>query len=109
MARAANPAVKRTTIALVILVAVFFFARFILAFILGLISLSMALVQVLAPLLVLFTLGWFVYRVWGKAHFRAWHINRIRNARYLKEAVERGKESSELSPEIPTAKRDGSL
>jgi Mg2+/citrate symporter len=32
----------------------------------------------------------FVYFVWGKAYFRAWHIRRIRNTRQLREAVERG-------------------
>jgi hypothetical protein len=37
------------------------------------------------------TLIKFVYSVWGKAYFRAWHIRRIRNARQLREAVERGR------------------
>lgn len=30
-----------------------------------------------------------IYRVFLKAYVRAWHINRIRDARYLKEAAER--------------------
>jgi hypothetical protein len=41
--------------------------------------------------LTFFTLTKFVYSVWGKAYFRAWHIRRIRNARQLREAVERGR------------------
>jgi positive regulator of sigma E activity len=36
-------------------------------------------------------LGWFLFSVWGKVYFRAWHIRRIRNARDLREAVERGR------------------
>jgi hypothetical protein len=36
-----------------------------------------------------------IYRVFLKAHVRAWHINRIRNARYLKQAAERGSEEDE--------------
>jgi len=30
-----------------------------------------------------------IYRTFLKAYVRAWHINRIRNARYMKEAAER--------------------
>jgi hypothetical protein len=30
-----------------------------------------------------------IYRVFLKAYIRAWHINRIRDARYMKEATER--------------------
>ncbi|HEY6305602.1 MAG TPA: hypothetical protein VI488_03970 [Candidatus Angelobacter sp.] len=41
--------------------------------------------------LALITLIAFVYSVWGKPYFRAWHIHRIRNARSLREAVERGR------------------
>lgn len=32
------------------------------------------------------------YKVLLKPYVRAWRINRIRNARYLREALERGKE-----------------
>ena len=34
------------------------------------------------------------YKVFLKPYVRAWRINRIRNARYLREALERGKEES---------------
>jgi len=34
------------------------------------------------------------YKVFLKPYVRAWRINRIRNARYLREAMERGKENS---------------
>jgi hypothetical protein len=34
------------------------------------------------------------YKVFLKPYVRAWRINRIRNARYLREAMERGKEDS---------------
>jgi len=36
-----------------------------------------------------------IYRVFLKAYVRAWHINRIRDARYLKQAAERGSEEDE--------------
>jgi membrane protein implicated in regulation of membrane protease activity len=45
----------------------------------------------LALPLVLITLVAFVYSVWGKPYLRAWRIRRIRNARQLREAVERGR------------------
>jgi|SRR6516164_5047034 hypothetical protein len=61
-------------------------------------------------LVVLFALGYLVfvvgmpffawiigeagYKVFLKPYVRAWRINRIRNARYLREALERGKEDS---------------
>jgi len=46
---------------------------------------------VLALPLTIFVLAWFVYRIWGKVYWRAWRISRMRNARYLREAVARGK------------------
>lgn len=33
----------------------------------------------------------FVYSLFLRPYLRAWHINRIRNARHLREAVERGR------------------
>ena len=33
------------------------------------------------------------YKVFLKPYVRAWRINRIRNARYLREALERGKDN----------------
>jgi hypothetical protein len=53
------------------------------------IELSMFLVAVSVLPLVVLALAWFVYSVWGKAYFRAWHINHLRNARLLKEAARR--------------------
>ena len=41
--------------------------------------------------LIFITLIKFVYSLWIKTYFRAWHINRIRNARQLREAVNRGR------------------
>lgn len=53
---------------------------------------SSFLVSVLfLPALVL-VLAWFVFSVWGKAYLRAWHIRRIRSARDLREAIERGRD-----------------
>ena len=93
MATPIRLAVKRVTLTIVIAVAILFSIPLAILLIARVISLSMILVQILAPLLGLFALAWFVYRVWGKAYFRVWNINRIRNARYLREAVERGKNS----------------
>jgi hypothetical protein len=33
------------------------------------------------------TLVWFVFTVWGKAYYRAWHIQRIRNNREMRRVV----------------------
>lgn len=30
------------------------------------------------------TLAWFVFRVWGRTYYRAWHINRIRSTRAMR-------------------------
>jgi hypothetical protein len=38
---------------------------------------------------VMWILGESIYRVFLKAYVRAWNINRIRDARYMKEAAER--------------------
>jgi uncharacterized membrane protein YqgA involved in biofilm formation len=94
MAATMKPAVKRIVIALLAIVAIYFVGRLILTLIWRLFSFTMFLVQVLLPMLVLAALVWFVYRVWGRSHFRARKIDRIRNARYLKEAVDRGKEGN---------------
>lgn len=43
-------------------------------------------------IIVPFTVIWlvrFAYSIFGKPYFRAWHINRIRNARLLREAIAR--------------------
>jgi hypothetical protein len=49
------------------------------------------IVLVIAIPLALFTLIRFVYSLWIKTWLRAWRINRIRNARDLREAIDRGK------------------
>jgi hypothetical protein len=56
----------------------------------GTISLLAFLVSVLFLPAVLFVLGWFAYSVFLKRYVRARRIAKIRNARYLREAVERG-------------------
>lgn len=33
------------------------------------------------------TLMWFVFTVWGRAYYRAWHIQRIRNSREMRRVV----------------------
>jgi hypothetical protein len=58
---------------------------------LSLVYVAAYLVLVLAVPLVLFTLFRFLYSLWLKPWYRAWHINRIRNARYLREVIDRGK------------------
>ena len=70
--------------------AIIFFWRPIVSLIGKVIDLSMFLVAVSVLPLVVLALGWFIYSVWGKAYFRAWHINHLRNARLLKEASRRG-------------------
>lgn len=45
---------------------------------------------VMLPLM-LFALLRFAYSLFARPYLRAWHINRIRNARYLKEVVDRGR------------------
>ena len=50
------------------------------------------LLSILGVVIISFCLIWFFGFVWWfiKPHFRAWHINHIRNNRLLKEAVNRG-------------------
>ncbi len=55
-----------------------------------LIGFSAFLVSVLFLPAFVLVLGWFVFFVWGRTYLRAWHIRRIRSARQLREAVERG-------------------
>lgn len=45
---------------------------------------------IVAVPLVFFTLFRFLYSLWLKRWYRAWHINRIRNARYMREVIDRG-------------------
>jgi hypothetical protein len=41
--------------------------------------------------LILFSLAKFAYSVFLRPYVRVWHINRIRNARHLKEVLRRGR------------------
>jgi hypothetical protein len=78
--------------ALLLLLAMIVIVRFwrSVTFLIGhLFGLSMFLVSVSVLPLALLALGWFLYSVWGKPYFRAWHINHLRNARLLKEAAGR--------------------
>jgi hypothetical protein len=45
---------------------------------------------VMLPLM-FFALARFAYSVFLRPYLRAWHINRIRNARYLKDVIRRGR------------------
>jgi hypothetical protein len=47
---------------------------------------------VMLPLM-FFALMRFAYSLFLRPYLRAWHINRIRNARYLKEVIRRGQSS----------------
>jgi uncharacterized membrane protein YkgB len=66
-----------------------FFWRPIVSLIGRVIDLSMFLVAVSFLPLIVLVLSWFVYSVWGRAYYRAWHINHLRSARLLKEAANR--------------------
>ncbi len=41
--------------------------------------------------LIFFALARFAYSVFLRPYLRAWHINRIRNARYMKDVIRRGR------------------
>ncbi|HMF89906.1 MAG TPA: hypothetical protein VKL40_04620 [Candidatus Angelobacter sp.] len=67
------------------------------------IGLSLSLVAIIILGYLVFVVGmpffaWIMgeagYKVFLKPYVRAWRINRIRNARYLREALERSKEQS---------------
>jgi hypothetical protein len=45
---------------------------------------------VMLPLM-FFALARFAYSVFLRPYLRAWHINRIRNARYMKDVIRRGR------------------
>lgn len=49
------------------------------------------LFAILAVPLAFLWLFTFVYSLFLRPYLRAWHINRIRNARHLREALQRGK------------------
>jgi hypothetical protein len=55
-----------------------------------LLYLAAYIVIIVAVPLVFFTLFRFIYSLWLKPWYRAWHINRIRNARYMREVLHRG-------------------
>jgi membrane protein implicated in regulation of membrane protease activity len=88
----------RTTIGLAALAVLYFAWKLLVLLVARAVGILMFLVSVLFLPAVLFVLGWFVYSVFLKKYLRARRIEGIRNARYLKEAVERGK-SEEHSEE----------
>ena len=57
---------------------------------LGVIYVLAYLFAIVALPLMLFALGKFGYSVFMRPYLRAWHINRIRNARQLQEVIRRG-------------------
>ena len=73
----------------VVIALAFFFFRPVVQVVAGV---SSFLVSVLFLPAVVLVLAWFVFSVWGKAYLRAWHIRRIRSARDLREAIERGRD-----------------
>lgn len=84
---------RATVVLIVVLVSALIVPRFAVAS-LGLGVFSLASVGLVAMVLGLPFLAWLVfgafYKVFLKPNVRAWHINRIRNNRYLREAVDRG-------------------
>jgi uncharacterized membrane protein (DUF106 family) len=64
--------------------------------------LAFLLIVVVVPVVTVWLFS-FAYAVVLRPYVRAWHINRIRNARYFREAMERGssdsREQTEDSPE----------
>lgn len=53
------------------------------SFVAGIIDVATYLCVLILLLTPVLTLAWFVFRVWGRAYYRAWHINRIRNAKLM--------------------------
>ncbi len=82
---------KRVILAALVLAGMVLLALPIVALAGRVIGLSMFLVSVFFLPATLLVLGWFVFSVWGRPYLRAWHISRIRHARHLREAVERGR------------------
>jgi len=60
----------------------------------GTIALSVFLVNVLLPLGSVLVLGWFAYSLFLRRYLRVWRIKRIRDARYLREVLERGRKGN---------------
>jgi hypothetical protein len=83
-------AAKIVILVALILAVVILFGSTIGAIIWHVIGFSTFLVSVFFLPVLFLVLGWFIYSVWAKTYLRAWHITRIRNARHLREAVERG-------------------
>lgn len=77
----------RGLILALIIAVILFFGR-------GILDVSMFLTSVLLFPALFLVLGWFIFSVWGRTYLRAWRIRRIRNARDLREAVERGRPSA---------------
>jgi hypothetical protein len=87
----------RAVILVLVLVAAFVLSPFLRSALGAGVGIALAAVYVLAYLfavvmlpLMLFALMKFAYSVFLRPYLRAWHINRIRNARHLKEVIRRG-------------------
>jgi hypothetical protein len=87
----------RAVIVLLVLVAAFVLSPFLRSALGTGAGIALAAVYVLAYVfavvmlpLMFFALMKFAYSVFLRPYLRAWHINRIRNARHLKEVIRRG-------------------
>ncbi|MBZ5507440.1 MAG: hypothetical protein LAO78_18430 [Acidobacteriia bacterium] len=88
----------RTVVLVLILLAAFVLSPFLRSALGVGVGVALAVVYVLAYLfavvmlpLIFFSLARFAYVVFLRPYVRVWHINRIRNARHLKEVMRRGR------------------
>jgi hypothetical protein len=89
---------QRAILIVLIVVAMFVLRPYLLAplragagLVLGTIYLLAYLFAVVMLPLMFFVLMKFAYSVFARPFVRAWHINRIRNKRYMKEVIRRGR------------------
>lgn len=87
----------KATVFVLILLAAFAFIPMLRSALRAGVGVAAATVYVLAYLfavvmlpLMFFALARFAYSVFLRPYLRAWHINRIRNARYMKDVIQRG-------------------
>jgi hypothetical protein len=90
----------RTVIVVLILLAAFAFIPMLRSALRSGVGIATGAVYVLAYLfavvmlpLMFFALARFAYSVFLRPYLRAWHINRIRNARYMKDVIRRSRHS----------------
>ena len=90
---------QRITIVVLAVFAVFLLLPWLTSALRAGIGITLAVVYLLAYLfaiivlpLTFFALMKFAYSVFARPYVRAWHINRIRNARHLKEVIRRGRD-----------------